>query len=134
MSARFSVSFPKHLLEELERISRSEGISRSSLLQRAAEMYIVNTKWISSEGKVAGAIAIHYNHDVHGLEEKITDIQHEFMDVIISALHIHLTEKNCMLIIAVKGDAERIKHLMTSISKLHGIKTSSFCSISSDID
>ncbi|MEM0197838.1 MAG: CopG family ribbon-helix-helix protein [Fervidicoccaceae archaeon] len=114
------------MLEELERVSESEGISRSAALQRSAEMYIASRKWMTAEGKIAGVTVIHYDHEAGGIEEKLTDIQHDFMDVIISALHIHLTKNECMLIIAVRGNSNRIREFVDGISKLHGIKNSQF--------
>lgn len=129
MVVRFSVSFPKELLEDLESISELEGQSRSAILQRAAEVYIAQKKWLMSEGKVAGAILIHYDHEVRGLEEELTDIQHDFMDTIVSSLHVHLSKKECMLMIVVKGEAKRIREMTELISKLRGIKGWQFCSI-----
>jgi len=130
MPARFSVSFPKDLLNELERLSELEGTSRSSVLQRAAENYIADRRWMASEGKVAGAALIAYNHEARGIDESLTDVQHEFMDVIVSSLHIHLTREECLLIIAVKGEVKRIKELVEKISRLHGIRTARFCATS----
>jgi CopG family nickel-responsive transcriptional regulator len=126
LTARFSVSFPRNLLEELEKISEVEGLSRSAVLQRASEMYVAQMKWKTSEGNVAGALLIHYNHEVRGLEEKLTDTQHDFLDVIVSSLHVHLTKEECMLVVVVKGDVKRIRELVDEISKLRGIKSWQF--------
>jgi len=57
-----------------------------------------------------------YEHDVYGLSEKLTDIQHHYHDVIISTLHVHLDEKNCMEVILVRGKVEKLKN---SIMKFH---------------
>ena len=51
------------------------------------------------------------------------EIQHSFLDVILSAMHIHAGAEKCMEIIAVKGNYERILDLYTKLQTLTTIKT-----------
>jgi len=98
------VSFPSELLESFDRVLREMGISsRSQGLQEAIRAFITANTWkLSGQENVAGVVLVHYFHDVKGLEEELTDVQHEYMDIIPSALHLHLTMDDCLLIIAVK--------------------------------
>lgn len=122
-SVKFCVSFPEELYQEFKSIALELGIkSKSKALQKAASMFIALNRWYISKGKATGAVVIIYNHESRGLDEMLTDVQHDFMDVIISALHVHLSREECMLIIAVSGEVERIKSLYSSISRLKGIK------------
>lgn len=118
------VSFPSELLESFDRVLREMGIgSRSQGLQEAIRAFITANTWrLSGEENVAGVILVHYSHDVKGLEEELTDIQHAFMDIIPSALHIHLTMEDCLLIIAVKGTASRIRELTERVRSIKKIK------------
>ncbi|AFH42946.1 CopG family ribbon-helix-helix protein [Fervidicoccus fontis] len=119
---KFGVSFPYELYKELEEVSKELGInSRSKALQNAASEFVARNRWLLSKGSVAGAIIMLYNHETGRLEEKITDIQHEYMDVIVSALHVHVSKEECLLIIAIKGEVSRIKRLYQSLSGLHGV-------------
>ncbi len=54
---------------------------------------------------------------------KANEIQHSFIDVIISAMHIHAGAEKCMEIIAVRGNYERILDLYTKLQALTTIKT-----------
>ncbi len=93
-------------------VSKELGImNRSRALQSAATLFITMNKWRFASGNVAGIILLLYNHEESGLEEALTDVQHDHMDVIISALHVHMTRTECLLAIAVKGDVSRIKTL-----------------------
>jgi CopG family nickel-responsive transcriptional regulator len=58
------------------------------------------------EGVANGTITAIYDHEVKGLEESLTDTQHLYKGIINSAMHIHLDEKNCLLVIAVKGEVK----------------------------
>ncbi len=118
------VSFPSGLLESFDRILREMGIaSRSQGLQEAIRAFITANTWrLSGEENVAGVVLVHYLHDIKGLEEELTDIQHNFMDIIPSALHLHLTMEDCLLIIAVKGIASRIRELTERLRSIKKIK------------
>lgn len=121
--ARFSVSIPQDLLESFDRFLEKLKYKRSRAVQEAIRMFMDEHAWRHRENElIYGAINILYNHETRGLEEALTDVQHSYMDVIKSALHMHIDEKNCMLIIAVKGEASRIKKMIDDIAGRKGIK------------
>ena len=51
------------------------------------------------------------------------EIQHSYLDVILSAMHIHAGAEKCMEIIAVKGNYERVLNLYSTLQTLTTIKT-----------
>ena len=51
---------------------------------------------------------------------RLNEVQHDFLDVIISTTHIHVGADKCMLIIAVRGLHDRVKNLYM---RLAGFKT-----------
>ncbi|MEM3040045.1 MAG: hypothetical protein QXO54_04495, partial [Candidatus Methanomethylicaceae archaeon] len=61
-------------------------------------------------------------HDVHEAEESLTDLQHEFREIINSTLHVHIDEKNCLEILALRGKVEKVKELINKISACKGVK------------
>lgn len=111
------VSFPRELLEEFDKILRELGIgSRSQGLQEAIRTFISVNSWKLREGgELVGVILIHYSHEVKGLEEELTDIQHEYVHIILSTLHIHLTREDCLQIITVRGYLPEIRELTEKI-------------------
>jgi len=123
-TVKTGVSFPSQLLETFDKILKELGIaSRSQGLQEAIRAFITANTWrLSGEENVAGVVLVHYSHEAKGLEEELTDIQHDFMNIIPSALHLHLTLEDCLLIIAVKGPASTIKQLTEKIRSIKRIK------------
>ena len=120
---RFGVSVEEDLLENFDRIIENKGYnSRSEAIRDLMRDYIIKEKWNIKSEKVAGSISLIYEHDVYGLSEKLTDIQHHYHDVIISTLHVHLDEKNCMEVILVRGKVEKIKKLYNEISSLKWVR------------
>jgi len=120
---RAGVSFPEELLREFDRVVEELGIgSRSQAIQEAIRAFISLNSWRLMEEEVAGAILVHYSHEERGVEEDLTDVQHEFMDIIPSALHIHLSREDCLLIIAVRGRASRVKDLFGRLRRIGKLK------------
>lgn len=115
---RTGVSFPEDLLKTLDRIVKDLGIgSRSRAIQEAVRGFIAINSWRIVDEDVAGVILVHYSHKEHGIEERLTDAQHEFLKLILSALHIHLSREDCLLVITVRGRTPEIKEL---VKKLRG--------------
>lgn len=63
-----------------------------------------------------------YDHEVRGLENTLTHIQHHYTDIIFSTMHIHLSERDCLEAIAVKSDAAEIRKLSDKLSAKRGVK------------
>ena len=61
-------------------------------------------------------------HEVRGLEGVLTHIQHHFAHVIFSTMHIHLSERDCLEAIAVKGNVAEIRKLSDELSAERGVK------------
>ncbi len=123
MVVRFSVSFPAELLEELDSFTRRIGIkSRSEALRLAVTQFISTNRWRLAKGRIAGILLVLYDHETHGLEEELTEIQHRHLDIVVSALHVHISKRECMLAIVVKGDASMARKLYENIARLRGIR------------
>lgn len=121
--SRISVSLPQELLREFEEIAKRRGYGdRSKAIRAAMRDLIAKSKWMHKEqGVVAGALVMAYNHGAKGLEETLTDIQHRYGQTVRSVMHVHLDEKNCLEIIAVKGEAKEIRELSQKLT-LRGVK------------
>lgn len=60
---------------------------------------------------VAGTMTIIYDHEVKGLDDSLTNIQLLHRDVISSTMHIHLDERNCLLVTVLRGEVRTIQNL-----------------------
>jgi len=119
--SRFGIYLPKDLLEELEKIMSDTNIkSKSRLVQEALRMFVVEQRWRLA-GRAAGVLGLVYDHTVHEVDEKVTDIQHKYLDIVVAALHVHLDPVRCMLLIVVRGDTTRIKDLYRELMGIDGV-------------
>jgi len=120
---RFGVSVPPDLLTEFDEAIRRMGYDRSKAIQLAMRNFLTEYAWKYEEkGVAAGTMTIIYDHDAKGLEESLTDTQHLCRSIITSAMHVHLDERNCLLVIAVKGEVRAIQNLAKELMSKRGIK------------
>lgn len=120
---RISISLPPTLLNLFDSISSSIGYTeRSRAIQAAMRNFISEFQWSKApESRGSGVILLIYNHEVGGLDEKITDIQHKYRPLVSSALHVHLDESRCLMVIVVRGSSVEIKKMGEEFASLRGI-------------
>jgi len=119
---KVGVYIPGNIVEKLTEIMKEIGVeSLSRVVQESIRLYIAEHSW-RTRGEVVGAIGVLYDHEAGNVDEELTDIQHEFLQTIISATHIHLDERNCLLIIIIRGPAGAVKGLVSRIEKVRGVK------------
>ena len=121
---RISLTLPQELLDELDRSLKAQRYaSRSEAFRDALRDFLASYRWRSGlKGEQLGAILVMYEHDVRGLNEKLTEIQHENSSIISAVQHLHVDEKNCLEVLIVKGGAEKIRRLVDSLGALRGVK------------
>lgn len=118
---RVGVYIPGDLAEELNKVMSDLGIeSLSRAVQEALRLYIAEHKWMLG-GSIVGAVAVLYDHEVGNVDEELTDAQHRHLDMITSALHVHLDERKCLLVAVVRGDVDKVKRFVNEVEKIRGV-------------
>jgi CopG family nickel-responsive transcriptional regulator len=121
---RVGVTFPPDLLKEFDEITTKMGYeSRSKAIQDAVRLFVSERKWLKEEKtNQTGILLMVYDHEVRGLEHELTDTQHHHAKLISSTMHIHLSERDCLEAIAVKGKASEIRRLSDELTTKRGVK------------
>jgi len=119
---RFGVSLNKNLLEKFDlHIKNKQYNNRSSAISDLIRNELIRQEW-KSDKEITGAILIVFDHHTTGLSNKLTDIQHDYHDLIISSQHIHLDHDNCFEIIIVRGKSEQLHELSNKLQAEKGVK------------
>ena len=121
---RVGVTFPPELLKDFDKVTEEMGYeSRSKAIQDAVSSFITDQRLLHEQkGKKAGVLVMVYDHDVKGLEDDLIESQHHHRDVINSVLHVHLSDRECLEAVAVKGEAEDIRKLAQELATRKGVK------------
>jgi CopG family nickel-responsive transcriptional regulator len=105
-----SISLNEKLLEEIDNIKDEIGFSgRSDVIRASARMLIADNKEKEKlGGKINSILVLIHKQEV---EDKVTEIKHDFEDIINTQIHSHLKDDTCLEIFILDGLADRIKKL-----------------------
>ena len=119
---RFGVSLERTLLQRFDRLIRGRKYTnRSEALRDLIRKELVEIEW-KEDREVAGAITYVYDHHRRELLNRLTDLQHDYQQIIISTQHIHLDHDHCLEIVAVRGRAKSIRQLADALKAVKGVR------------
>ena len=122
-TVRFSISTSIDLLKRFDEALRERSYTnRSKAIRDLIIGFIVDREWEKSERHVMGSLTLLYDHEARGLLGKLTEIQHERGGNIVSTMHVHVDEKNCMEILALKGFPKEIREVADKLVSCRGVK------------
>ncbi len=120
---RFSVSVPKELAKQLDRMAKEKGYDNRSLaVADMVRAHLVEHRQNLGDQEIAGTITLVYDHHKQHVQATLTDIQHDHHEVIISTLHVHLDHHNCLEVLVVRGKAGVIKRIADELIAAKGVK------------
>jgi CopG family nickel-responsive transcriptional regulator len=81
-------------------------------------------------GERQGVITMIYDHDQRGLLPVLTDIQHEFREIVQATLHSHVTQNRCLEVVLLHGDGTQLKALAEKLMSQKGVESVKLTTIS----
>ncbi len=121
--ARFSVSLPESLLDELDAMVERRGYaSRSQAVAALARDGLVDYAAQLGTESVAGTINLVYDHTKPGLQARLAEIQHRHYLLVVSSMHVHLENNNYMEVLLVQGRASELQTLANELTAVRGVK------------
>lgn len=105
-----SVSLSEKLLEEIDDLKEELGFSgRSEVIRTSTRMLIAdNHEKKALQGDLDSILILIHDQKA---EDQVTEIKHDFEDIINTQVHTHLKEDKCMEIFIMEGDAQRMNTL-----------------------
>jgi len=123
MIQRFGVSIDGDLLERFDDYIHRKGyLTRSEAIRDLIRNALIEDTIEEGKVDVFGTITVIYDHEVKGITEKITHIQHHYVDEIRAAIHVHVDERNCLEVVIVHGKAQVAREIADRLMALKGVK------------
>jgi CopG family nickel-responsive transcriptional regulator len=114
--AIISVSLNEKLLQEIDALKEEVGFSGRLEVFRASTRLLIadNEEKNKLEGYINSIlILIHPKKS----EDKVTQIKHNFEDIINTQIHSHLQENQCLELFILEGDAGRMRELSRLLNR-----------------
>ena len=120
---RFGVSLKSTLLEKFDHLIEQSGYkNRSEAIRDLIRDRMIAEEWASSDRETVGVFSLIYSHEQRELNKTLTNIQHHYVDIIVSSTHIHIDHHNCLEVIILKGKSSLIKKITDELASTKGVK------------
>jgi CopG family transcriptional regulator, nickel-responsive regulator len=120
---RFGVSINEDLLNKFDSLIVHKGYhNRSEAIRDLIRNQLVEVEWENENEEVAGTVTLIYDHHVRGLSDLLVELQHDFYELILSTMHMHLDHHNCLEVLSVKGIARDVRQLSERLISVKGVK------------
>ena len=127
-AARISLSLPADVAAAVDALAVRKGAaSRSALVADLLRAATTDAAAVAPRAQAAGAIVLFYDHHARGLQERLTAIQHDAGDQVLSVLHVHLDHHHCLEILAVRGRTDAIRRTADLLESVRGVLRAQLC-------
>ena len=124
---RIGVSLDKGLLSKFDKLIREQGYqSRSEAIRDLVRRQLSEERLQNPQAKAVAAVFLVYDHHSTKLTKSLIDLQHTHTTSttlqVISSLHVHLDEHDCLEVIVLRGRVSEINHVAECILSMKGVK------------
>ena len=124
---RIGVSLDKDLLAQFDKLITKQGYKiRSEAIRDLVRKQLSEEQLENPDAKAVAAVVLVYDHHATKLSESLIELQHSHTHSksvhIISSLHVHLDEHDCLEIIVLEGQAGQIRKIGDTILSMKGVK------------
>jgi CopG family nickel-responsive transcriptional regulator len=121
--SRIGVSIDGDLLSKFDTFIATKGYeNRSEAFRDLIRDRLVGSAVISPTALVVGTVTLIYDHHTRLLPEKLTDLQHEHHEVVISTVHAHLDHHNCLEVVVLRGKSRDVQTLADKLISTKGVQ------------
>lgn len=119
-----SITLPNELLTKFDEFMKTRGYySRSEAFRDAVRSLIAESEIAKVDsGEVAATIMITCDYARRDVDMRMTEVRHEFDDVVVENVHRHIDDKYCLEIFIAQGKNERILDLIGRVRGMRGIQ------------
>jgi CopG family nickel-responsive transcriptional regulator len=119
-----SITLPPELLHKFQTFIDNKGYySRSEAFRDAIRGLLAESELAQIQTEnVAATIMVTSDYERKDVDLKMSELRHEFDDVVIEDVHRHIGEKYCLEIFIAQGSNSRISTLINRLRGMHGIQ------------
>jgi CopG family nickel-responsive transcriptional regulator len=102
---RFTISLDESLAQEFDHLIRKKGYqNRSEAVRDMLRDLLKSDRLERQEAPFCvAALSYVYNHHARDLAERLTNLQHQHHDLVLSAMHVHLDHDDCLETLMLRG-------------------------------
>ena len=133
---RFTVAVPRELLGQFDQLVERRGTmaNRSEAIRDLIREKLVEEDVDEPNAEVVGSVTMVYDHHLPGISQRLDEIQHEYLDVVVSKMHVHLDHGACLETIAVRGPSDEVHALADKLLGTKGVRHGKLVCVAAECD
>jgi CopG family transcriptional regulator, nickel-responsive regulator len=119
---RISLAIEKGLLVRFDQLLRQRGLgNRSEAVRDLIRGRLVAEEETASRGEAVASLTLVYDHAQRELSDRLVEAGHDHRARVLSTLHVHLDERLCLEILALRGRPAELRHFADHLIGLKGV-------------
>ncbi|MGB0744219.1 MAG: nickel-responsive transcriptional regulator NikR [Opitutales bacterium] len=124
LAARISISLPATLAQALDNMVETRGFhNRSQAVAEMIQQTLARQEQDNDNAIMAGTITLIYDSAKRDLLQKLTQIQHEHVEEVISSQHVFLEGRYIMEVVLVQGPVKQLRYITDRMLTCKGVST-----------
>ncbi len=120
---RVGLAIEADLLDRFDKLTEQRGYAnRSEAFRDLARAELLKEEAEKPNARVVGTVTMVYDHHVRMLSEKLTELQHQHHECVVSALHVHLDHDHCLEVIVLRGKSKDVRQTADSLISTKGVQ------------
>ncbi|MBL8681494.1 MAG: nickel-responsive transcriptional regulator NikR [Myxococcales bacterium] len=119
---RFGVAMDADLLARFDQHLEKRGYATRSEALRDLVRADLAAAHVADGGLAAATLTVVYDHHVRELTEKLTEMQHDLGEHVVSTLHVHLDHDHCLEVIVLRGPSKKLQEAADRILATKGVE------------
>jgi CopG family nickel-responsive transcriptional regulator len=121
--SRIGVALDSDLLKQFDQwMGKSGYTNRSEAFRDLIRERLVGERTAAPNAVVVGTVTLIYDHHAHGVGDKLTELQHEHHELVVSTSHAHLDHDSCLEVLIVHGKSAAVEQFASTLIALKGVQ------------
>jgi len=121
---RFSVAIGGELLQKFDEYRETHRYpNRSEAVRGLMRAALIQEVITSDESDAMGVVTLVYDHHAGRISERLTELQHMHVDLVVTTTHVHLDAKRCLEVILLRGQTKVIRELADGLIGTKGVES-----------
>jgi CopG family nickel-responsive transcriptional regulator len=114
---RFTISLSENLAREFDELIRKKGYqNRSEAVRDMLRELLKSDRLERHEAPFCVAnLSYVYNHHARDLAERLTNLQHQHHQLVLSTMHVHLDHDNCLETLMLRGPTGEVEEFANAL-------------------
>ncbi len=120
---RITISLDEELAQAFDALSTEQGYQSRSEAVRDLVRRAVDARLLDTGGETCVAnLSFVYDHHTRDLARRLTDLQHDHHELVISSTHVHLDHGSCLESTLMRGPTGAVRALGGQIQSERGVR------------